>query len=572
MGKEKRYFRRYRRRVSFNISYNGSTVDAVALDYSITGIGALIDKGRQLPQELDLKIKLHDQSFQMYGRIAWRRETSEGLRVGIELIGPIQGSLEIYRLSDLLLGLQRTKKNGTLEVTSGSLVKKIYIQNGDIIFATSNSDEDSLGNILRREGRITEEQHENSLELVKKTGKQQGAALVELGYLAPRDLFSVFKSQVKKIIIDLFKLEAGTFRFHEGDYSIEDVIRLNFSAANLIYQGIKNIKDAEVIQGFFPSFKAVLRLSPDPMDLFQDIQLDENDRSVLAYINGEHTIENIITLSPLDKLETLKVLNILLSSNIVIDASEFEAEEFGDDVDLVAEVIEEAKGTVGEQTVEAPDDFVERINEIYDSLGNIGYYEVLGLKEDASLSDIKKAYYVMAKDYHPDKHFYLDADMKDRLSLIFSYITTAYSTISDPHKRKSYDKGKGGRVDVHVSGTESAKRKFEEGMEMLIKRKYQYAAELFGQASYMDNYEPEYYYYYGLSLYKLGKFKEAEKEIRNALKIDSHNADYLAEIGHIYLELGFPLRAKGSFEKALKAEPSHERALEGMKCLPPGAK
>ncbi len=572
MGKEKRYFRRYRRKLAFNISFDGTTLDAVALDYSITGIGAVMDKGLRLPEELNLEIKLHNQPVQMIGRVAWRNETSEGVRVGIELIGPIQGSLENYKLSDLLVGIQRTKKIGTLEITSGSYIKKIYIKNGDMIFATSDRDEDRLGTILLQENKITVEQYSQSIGLMKETGKQHGAALVELGYIKPHDLFAALKRQVEKIIVDLFKLETGMFHFHEGRLPVEEVIKLNLSAANLVYKGIKDIKDADVIQGFFPSFKAVLRLSSDPLDLFQDIHLDADDRGVLAYVDGRSTIDDIVSLSALDKLETLKILYMLVSASIIIDTSEMEPEDFEEDIDLVAEVIKEAKETVGEQTVKKPEEFIEKVEELYDGLGNLGYYEILELTADASISDIKRSYYKMAKDFHPDKHFYLNADMKGKLSLIFSYITSAYSTISDPQKREEYDKEKSGKIDRHVSGIETAKDKFSQGMKKFEKRHYEDAAELFGQAGYMNNDEPDYFFYYGLSLYKLGKLKEAEGAIRNALKMKPAHVEYLAEIGHIYLELGYPLRAKSNFEKALKTRPSHKRTLEGMALLPDDVK
>ncbi len=569
MGKEKRYFRRYKRRVSFNISLDGKTLDAVALDYSISGIGALMEKGPILPDDLDLNIKLHNQLVQMYGRVAWKKETSEGMRVGIELVGPIQGSLEVYMLSDLLIGLQRTKKIGTLEITSGSLIKKVYIKNGDMIFASSNLDEDRFGDMLLAKGRITSEQYDRSVLHMEQTGKQQGASLVELGYLKPHDLFVVLKHQVEKIIVDLFKLETGTFHFHEGPLPVDEVIKLNFSAANLIYKGIKDIKDADVIQGFFPSFKTVLRLSPDPLDLFQDIMLNADDRSVLAYVDGQSTVDHILSLSPLDKLEILKVLYMLLSASIIVDVNEFEPEEFGEDVDLVAEVIMEAKETVGEQKVDEPEEFIKKVDELYNKLGNVGYYEILGLKEDASLSDIKKTYYKMAKEFHPDKHFYLDMDMKGKLSLIFSYITSAYSTISNPQERQDYDKEKKDDPERHASGVVTAQGKFDQGIAEMNKRNYADAAELFGQASYMNNKESEYCYYYGLALYRMGKLKEAESEMRKAIKLDPMNAEYLAEIGHVYLELGFPLRAKGNFERALKIEPKNQRALEGIESLPP---
>ncbi|KAI8325090.1 hypothetical protein GQ54DRAFT_295725 [Martensiomyces pterosporus] len=61
------------------------------------------------------------------------------------------------------------------------------------------------------------------------------------------------------------------------------------------------------------------------------------------------------------------------------------------------------------------------------------FYDILGVKRDASQSEIKKAYYQLAKKYHPDANKASDA--KDK----FVKIQEAYDTLSDETKRKSYD-------------------------------------------------------------------------------------------------------------------------------------
>ncbi|HVX93053.1 MAG TPA: molecular chaperone DnaJ [Candidatus Dojkabacteria bacterium] len=61
------------------------------------------------------------------------------------------------------------------------------------------------------------------------------------------------------------------------------------------------------------------------------------------------------------------------------------------------------------------------------------YYEVLGIKKDASEKEIKKAYRKLAKQYHPDVNKEPDAETK------FKEVQEAYEVISDPSKRQAYD-------------------------------------------------------------------------------------------------------------------------------------
>ncbi len=60
-------------------------------------------------------------------------------------------------------------------------------------------------------------------------------------------------------------------------------------------------------------------------------------------------------------------------------------------------------------------------------------YETLGIKENASAEEIKKAYRRLARKYHPDINKSPDAEEK------FKEINAAYEILSNKEKRKQYD-------------------------------------------------------------------------------------------------------------------------------------
>jgi curved DNA-binding protein CbpA len=62
------------------------------------------------------------------------------------------------------------------------------------------------------------------------------------------------------------------------------------------------------------------------------------------------------------------------------------------------------------------------------------YYQIFGISNTASQIEIKKAYRLLAKQYHPDKHL-----GNSQYEAKFKQINSIYEILSDPSKRTHYD-------------------------------------------------------------------------------------------------------------------------------------
>jgi DnaJ-class molecular chaperone len=86
----------------------------------------------------------------------------------------------------------------------------------------------------------------------------------------------------------------------------------------------------------------------------------------------------------------------------------------------------------------AIEQFVERA---YAAMDQTDYYRVLGMSSAASEAEIRDAYYKLAARLHPDVHGEgADQAFRQRLTTVFSRVVEAYRVLSDPARRREYDR------------------------------------------------------------------------------------------------------------------------------------
>lgn len=87
---------------------------------------------------------------------------------------------------------------------------------------------------------------------------------------------------------------------------------------------------------------------------------------------------------------------------------------------------------LGDAANEKPD---EVLRESLTGVKDPYYYEILGVEPHSDESKIKRQYYLLARQFHPDK-VGADKEATDK----FQHISEAYQVLSDPELRKHYDK------------------------------------------------------------------------------------------------------------------------------------
>jgi len=354
--------------------------------------------------------------------------------------------------------------------------------------------------------------------------------------------------------MSLLTMGEGGFIFKEETLALERMLSYTLNITDLIYKGTKTFGDPEKIADLCKGGVPIVCLNDDADDYLQNIRLDKGEKEVIQFLDQKRTIQEVLSVSPLDEQETLRMIYALHKVQVL------EVIETGHD----NTVIDEEQIPSDEREPEA----VSKIEKLYDEYRSLGYHGVLNVRPNASIADIKRAYYRMAREFHPDRHLYIISyAAKEKLNVIFSYINEAYHALIASQSGQQIPDWKAGEGEV--SYKQMARQKFQAGLNSLNSGDHEQAMIFFGQATNLEASTPLYHYYYGLELFRNEKIRDSEASLRRASQLDPYNAVYVAELGHVYLALGFNIRAKNAFEKALKFDPSNQRASDGLKKCEP---
>ena len=455
---------------------------------------------------------------------------------------PDKGYLRNYRLPSMLVYLNRNRVTGTLTITSQGIIKKVFLQKGTAVFASSNYEDDRLGEVLVKVGLITMQQYETAVEEKLLSDKRVGTVLVELGYLSPKDLFWGVKYQVQEIIFSLFKLRDAHYEFEEGGVPSE-VITLELSMANVILEGLRRVDDLTRIKSELPEVSEVFMMSDNPRDLFQDFGLSIEERYVLSLVDGERMISKILEDSRLKNFETLKILYVLWSVGLITE--QFNLQMSGLSIDEILSPVDDQK-----------EEFIHRVNAVHAVLDTLTPYQLLSITRGADFDTINRQFYKLSKEFHPDRYPDIqDQEIKDRIADIFDALGSAYNDLKRNQLARQFTEGD---IALAEALLKNAKAEITAGNFAEAEKYLQEAVK-----ANPDN--AECWSHLSLALSKMpGRYDQAEEAILFAEGLNPKSDDYVANRGLLYMQMGRIEEAQEQFERALEMNANNKKAQGGL--------
>jgi hypothetical protein len=231
----------------------------------------------------------------------------------------LEGNVGRFTLPEIFQLISQGRKTGTLGIQRDDDIVMVYFENGRIIYGYGPRQTYHLGQLLRERGRITAEQLEDAVGTQSKndTTKRLGQILIEKGFINRVDLEKVVKEQVEELIYSILAWDDGTFKFYENQHPTQEEITVSISAENAILEGYRRIDELNRVKEALPDFDNVLAIALAPVERRKDVSLQSEEWNLLALVNGRRTVNDIVDISNLPRIETLQKLATLKLAGLI---------------------------------------------------------------------------------------------------------------------------------------------------------------------------------------------------------------------------------------------------------------
>ncbi len=230
----------------------------------------------------------------------------------------LSGNLKTVSFPDILQLLASGKKSGILECRTTTRQKEVAFKDGNIVYASSvNSTEDLLGNLLLKRGKISKTDLERAIALHKQTGRQLGTTLIDMNLFDKDEVGQCLKMQIEEIVYNLFSWHEGDFVFHEGSLPKNAPFLIELSTMSVIMEGTRRIDEWLEIQKVLPPDDMMLAIAKAPKVNREELTISVDEFRMLALIDGQRDLTDLIEMSPMGEFVTCRSLYRLIVNNLI---------------------------------------------------------------------------------------------------------------------------------------------------------------------------------------------------------------------------------------------------------------
>jgi len=451
------------------------------------------------------------------------------------------------------------KRTGRIVYKRAEVQKYFFFQKGTLIQVKTNVAEERLGDVLYKLERISKDAHATMDQFVE-PNQNIGEVLRSRGVISEQDLSDALTYQLRETTLNVFPYFDAEIAFQEREDFAVSGEESKISIPFIIEYGIRRMQPNPALKSFLGGQVAFLKRK----SFAYLLTLDEKE--ILDRITGSDKAEAVLrTLtSPPDFFWKSLYLFYCLD---LVDLKK--GEEAGAAGPAAADAGPKA-------AVKDESSAVSEVLAFRETMAQKNFYQLLDVPKTASEEDIKKAYFQMARRFHPDRFDRKTVTaFKAQIDEVFDGITNAYRVLSNKEKRTAYDSGiaSGGAQEEGQDSVKKAEIKFRQGKTLYGMDRFDEAVAFLEEAVRFRRDKADYFLLLAMAESRIPSYlRKAETDYLKAISLEPWNPEAYVGLGVLYKAEGLQMKAIRHFEKALEADPEHAKARLELEDLGVGGK
>ncbi len=477
-----------------------------------------------------------------------------------KLTAQSRGAIADQPVVELWLWVYLSSFSGMMVLSSLEVKKSFAFEQGRLIGARSNLPKETIGAILLEKGKIQPSDQKKVFQMAKeRPGLLHGEAYVELGVIDYPYLYEVLQTQILQRAYDVFHWGEGKFGFVDRIPEGTPKTSVSKTVPEICFRGLlERYKAASELE---TELKPVATRDND-IEIGQ-LNLIGREMGLFRAVTGRSSVGQMLEGS---KMEPSVARAILLSLRDLGFVS-WQSDNGG------GEKEDEKKGAHGG----FPE--IEEVRAHLQEVSKKNHYEVLGLGREATSSQVKQAYFSLAKKYHPDRTpENMDRSERKDVESLFARIAEAYGVLSNDASRREYQAS----LDLKASGVTTEKvtevlhseESFLKGMDLVRRSLFKEAMTALSEAIRLYPDEPEYHLQLGWATWRVAQKAKNSVGMSKGRRLIEQAREHKKLLDQVHYYLGMIAKMEGdinqardSFEKAISINPGHPSAGSELRLI-----
>jgi len=472
---------------------------------------------------------------------------------------PDTGRLEELSLPRLLIDLYRAQFDGRMEL-GRQRVEHIFLFAGGIAVACeSPAIKNGLCDQLLAAGTIQQADRDRAISLIESKGCKEAAALLELDLLIR--------------LIECMGWPKGAFTRDAGAPPKEAANPFRIDVYAVVQAGIEaHWRPDQVLLDLEPKISRFAAKSDRFLSILERLEPDDAFAAFVEALDGEHSFWEALKLATTPRslaaawvLDAAGALEYRVESGVAGEQTPTDIEiVFTEDAATRTAKSAEGRDARGHGSKPAESEAAAalraEITSRFEELGDLDYYELLGLVDTANEKEIKASYLRAAKRYHPDAlaKAGLDDRTRQQANKVFAKISKAHSVLSNRKRRAEYDEARNtteGSIDAERLA--SAESMYRKGEILLRSGNFAGAIEFLRPAVELWPDESDYRSALGWALYRKLPSEPvlARKQLERAVELSPQSATAIHRLSIVLRSGGETEEADSLLERARAIDP-----------------